>query len=67
MSEAEREGGDDLPQGVLPLPRTTKDPGAGCRVTGCLYGVSLLFALALIALVIGLMVRMWITPSMPRM
>lgn len=39
---------------------------AGCTVTGCLYAAAILFAVALVALVIGLVVRVWITPPMPR-
>jgi hypothetical protein len=59
-------GAEELPDGFIPLPRE-RDPRAGCRVTGCLYGMVILFAVLLIVLVIGLAVRMWITPAMPRM
>lgn len=62
-------GGDDfeVPDGVIPLHPERKPERAGCGVTGCLYGVVILFAVALIALIIGLAVRMWITPAvMPR-
>jgi hypothetical protein len=62
-----RGGESELPDGVVPLPREADDRPAGCTVVGCLYGVSILFAILLIALVVGLAVRMWITPSMPRM
>lgn len=66
---AESRGGDEheLPDGVIPLRREPVDPRPGCRLTGCLYGMVVLFAVALVALVVGLLVRMWITPSMPRM
>lgn len=58
--------GGDLPDGVIPLRPENQDPRAGCTVTGCLWVVVVFFAVALIALVIGLAVRMWITPSLPR-
>lgn len=61
--------GDDyeLPDGVIPLrPESGRSERAGCRVTGCLYGVVVLFAIALVALVVGLLVRMWITPALPQ-
>lgn len=58
---------EELPDGVIPLRPETRDQRAGCTVTGCLYFVVILFAVALIALVVGLAVRMWITPAMPRM
>lgn len=57
----------DLPEGVIPLRAEKGEGKAGCTVTGCLYFVVLLFAVALVALVVGLAVRMWITPAIPRM
>jgi hypothetical protein len=69
MSDAAGRGEEehDLPDGVIPFPPETREERAGCTVTGCLYLVVVLFALALIALVVGLAVRMWITPALPRM
>jgi hypothetical protein len=64
-------GGEDeggLPDGVIPLRREPPPSRwTGCGVTGCLGSVTVLFAILLIALLIGLAVRMWITPAMPRM
>ena len=59
--------GDELPDGVIPLHPEARKAPSGCLVTGCLNSVVVLFAILLIALLIGLAVRMWITPSMPRM
>lgn len=63
----ERDDDYELPDGVIPLHPEARRERAGCRVTGCLYGVVFLFAILLIALVVGLAVRMWITPAVPRM
>jgi hypothetical protein len=56
----------ELPDGVIPLGAAESQRSA-CAVTGCLYAVTVFFAVALIALVVGLAIRMWITPVMPRM
>jgi hypothetical protein len=67
MADARGNDEYELPDGVIPLrPEGDRSERAGCRVTGCLYGVVVLFAIALLALVVGLLVRMWITPAVPR-
>ncbi len=67
MAETRGEDEHELPDGVIPLRREAADPRPGCRLTGCLYGMVVLFAVALAALLVGLLVRMWVTPSLPRM
>lgn len=39
---------------------------AGCGVTGCLYGAAALFVLLLLAMVVIVLTRIWITPAVVR-
>jgi hypothetical protein len=55
---------DDLPDGVVPLPREGRPPG-GCGLRGCLYGMVVLFALLLLALVVIALLRPWPRPVVP--
>jgi hypothetical protein len=57
---------DDLPDGVVPLPRETPPPPGGCGLRGCLYGTVAVFALLLLALVLIALFRQWPTPVVPR-
>jgi hypothetical protein len=57
---------DDLPDGIVPLPREAnpKPPG-GCGLTGCLYGTMILFALLLLVMVGLALFRQWQVPPPP--
>lgn len=66
--DARREAAEDggPPEGARPLPPEFRKGPGGCGFTGCMYGVMVLFALALILLLIALFTRIWITTPMPR-
>ncbi|CAA9366173.1 MAG: hypothetical protein AVDCRST_MAG68-4865 [uncultured Gemmatimonadetes bacterium] len=56
---------DDLPDGIVPLPRgpaPTPRPPGGCGLTGCLYGTMILFALLLMVMVGLALFRQWQVP-----
>ena len=62
-----RDGVDaEMPDGARPLPPEFRKGPGGCGFTGCMYGVMVLFAVALILLLIALFTRIWITTPMPR-
>jgi len=54
---------EDLPDGVVKLPR--QEQGAGCGLRGCLYGVVALFAVLLLVMVGVALLRQWQTPVIP--
>lgn len=61
------EPGGARPRRVVPVREVDfremeKGPG-GCGLTGCLYGMVGFFALLLIAMVVILLTRVWITPA----
>jgi hypothetical protein len=53
-----------LPDGVVKLPDEAPAGPGGCGLRGCLYGVVVLFALLLAAMVIFALVRPWPVPVM---
>lgn len=55
---------DDLPDGVVPLPRQGAAPG-GCGLTGCLYVMMAVSALLLAVLIAFALLRGWPTPAAP--
>jgi hypothetical protein len=65
----EPETGDEapLPDGVVPLRGAPQKGPGGCGLTGCLYTTVILFAVALLLMVIAALTRIWITSPMPRM
>jgi hypothetical protein len=52
----------NLPDGIVKLPPEPRDAAPGCGLRGCLYGVMILFALLLAAMVIIALFRVWQTP-----
>jgi uncharacterized membrane protein len=55
---------DDLPDGIIPLPRDPQaKEGGGRGVIGCLYGVVALFALLLLVMVVIALFRAWPRPA----
>lgn len=52
----------NLPDGIVKLPPEPANPGGGCGLRGCLYGVVALFALLLAAMVAIALFRVWQTP-----
>ena len=64
---ARRTPDDDLPDGIIPLPRDPQAPkeGGGRGVVGCLYGVVALFALLLLVMVVIALFRVWPRPVVP--
>ena len=55
---------DDLPDGVVPLPRQGAPPGGG-GLTGCLYAMMAVSALLLAVLIAFALLRGWPTPAVP--
>ena len=58
-------GNDDLPDGIVKLPRQSQAPG-GCGGVGCLYGFVGLFVVLLIAMLLIVLFRVWQTPVILR-
>lgn len=56
----------NLPDGIVKLPPEPQNTAPGCGLRGCLYGVMVLFALLLAAMVIIALFRVWQTPVMMR-
>lgn len=52
----------NLPDGIVKLPPEPQSSEPGCGLRGCLYGVMVLFALLLAAMVIIALFRVWHTP-----
>lgn len=61
---ARRTPDDDLPDGIIPLPRDPRpEEGGGRGVIGCLYAVVALFALLLLVMVVIALFRVWPRPA----
>ena len=54
-----------LPDGVIPLPREPVRGPGGCGFVGCMNGVMIFFAVALVVMLIVLAFRIWIAPPPP--
>ena len=53
----------ELPEGVKAIPPEAYQRPGGCGFTGCMYAVMIFAAIALLLLVIGLLTRQWIVPT----
>ena len=56
---------DDLPDGVVPLPREPREEPGGCGFRGCMFAAMALFALLLLAMVLIALFRAWPRPVVP--